>query len=106
MCDKVVRDGMVAVLYSPGYGAGWYTWNPGCGPQILFDPDIVAAIEAKDYQKAEDIAESKYPDAYSGGVKDLTIRWLPVGTEFRVSEYDGSEHIITACDDKAEYVTA
>ena len=20
-------DGNVAVLYSPGFGAGWYTWN-------------------------------------------------------------------------------
>ena len=24
--DKVVRDGLVAVLVSPGHGAGWYTW--------------------------------------------------------------------------------
>lgn len=25
--DKVIRDGMVAVIYSPGYGAGWSSWN-------------------------------------------------------------------------------
>ena len=25
--QKVIRDGKVAVLYSPGYGAGWYTWS-------------------------------------------------------------------------------
>jgi hypothetical protein len=25
--EKVIRDGKVAVLYSPGYGAGWYSWN-------------------------------------------------------------------------------
>ena len=25
--NKVIRDGKVAVLYSPGYGAGWYSWN-------------------------------------------------------------------------------
>ena len=24
--EKVIRDGKVAVLYSPGYGAGWSTW--------------------------------------------------------------------------------
>ena len=23
--EKVIRDGKVAVLYSPGYGAGWTT---------------------------------------------------------------------------------
>ena len=27
MMEKVIRDGKVAVLYSPGYGAGWsYSW--------------------------------------------------------------------------------
>lgn len=25
--DKVIKDGKVAVLYSPGFGAGWFTWN-------------------------------------------------------------------------------
>jgi hypothetical protein len=25
--NKLIRDGMVAVLYSPDYGSGWYTWN-------------------------------------------------------------------------------
>jgi len=24
---KYIRDGKVAVLYSPGFGAGWSTWN-------------------------------------------------------------------------------
>ena len=24
---KCIRDGKVAILYSPGYGAGWSTWN-------------------------------------------------------------------------------
>lgn len=25
--DKVIEDGKVAVLISPNYGAGWYSWN-------------------------------------------------------------------------------
>ena len=25
--EKVIRNGQVAVLYSPGFGAGWYSWN-------------------------------------------------------------------------------
>ena len=29
--DKVIRDGKVAVLYSPGFGAGWSTWSRGGG---------------------------------------------------------------------------
>ena len=27
MVEKLERDGKVAILYSPGYGAGWSTWN-------------------------------------------------------------------------------
>jgi hypothetical protein len=34
-----------------------------------------------------------YPDTYCGGADDLVIEWLPVGTAFRVHEYDGSESI-------------
>ena len=26
MSDKVIRDGKVAVIISPGFGAGWSTW--------------------------------------------------------------------------------
>jgi hypothetical protein len=42
---KVIRDGKVAVLYSPGFGAGWYSWNSSV-PQCLFSPEIVAMVEA------------------------------------------------------------
>ena len=36
-------DGQVAVLYSPGYGAGWSTWNDfsGC---LIFDSRIVELV--------------------------------------------------------------
>jgi len=42
--NKLVRDGKVAVLYSPDYGSGWYTWNPN-NPELLFDPAIVQLVE-------------------------------------------------------------
>jgi hypothetical protein len=35
--------------------------------------------------------EAKYPDGYFGGVTDLKVKWIPVGTQFRIHEYDGSE---------------
>ena len=41
---KVIENGQVAVIYSPGFGAGWYTWNQGRFPELndgtalLFDP--------------------------------------------------------------------
>jgi hypothetical protein len=34
-----------------------------------------------------------YPDVYCGGADDLSIQWLPVGTAFRIHEYDGSESV-------------
>jgi len=97
--EKVVRDGKVAVLYSPGYGAGWFSWNTG-HEGLLYDPEIVAAVEADDRAEAAAIAERKYPDCYAGGASDLAIRWVDEGQRFRIDEYDGSESVVL-CDEDA-----
>ncbi len=90
--SKVVRDGKVAVLYSPGFGAGWYTWG-GDGDQTrLFDPELVAAVESGDAAEQVRIAERKWPDAYLGGLP-LSIDWVPQGERFEIDEYDGSESV-------------
>ena len=91
--EKVIRDGKVAVLVSPGFGAGWSSWNYRC-PELLFDPEVVKMVE--DGTGAETIVmycEAKYPEGYFGGADDLEVRWLPVGTCFRIHEYDGSESL-------------
>ena len=99
MTDKVSRDGQVAVLYSPGFGAGWYTWNSDARA-LLFDPELVRLVETKALVAAiKDRAEVVCPDGYFGGADDLTIRWIPVGTRFRFHEYDGNEEIITQDED-------
>ena len=36
----------------------------------------------------------EFKDVYCGGASNLSIRWIPVGTQFRIEEYDGSEHVI------------
>jgi hypothetical protein len=87
-----VRDGKVAVLYSPGFGAGWYTWNLE-HPEIVFDPMIVDLIENGDLDKLQNYVTVRYPDIYAGGLGDLTIKWIPEGTLFRIHEYDGSESV-------------
>ena len=88
---KVVRDGMVAVLVSPGFGAGHCSWNGDASP---FEPELVNAIEngATDDEK-EEIANRLYPEEYNGGARDLVVRWVPEGSAFRIKEYDGSESI-------------
>lgn len=91
--DKVIRDGKVAVLYSPSYGAGWYSWHKV--PELLFDPVVVKMIQDKDTSYAiSNYCEEKYGDnKYYGGADQLEIMWLDVGTEFIIKEYDGSESI-------------
>jgi len=90
--NKLVKDGKIAVLYSPGFGAGWYTWNYDT-PEILFDPAIVKFVENKKWAELDTYVTLKYPEIYKGGMTDLQVKWIPEGTLFKVNEYDGSESI-------------
>ena len=89
---KLIDNGRVAVLYSPGFGAGWSTWNQGV-PEILFDPAIVKFIENDQMAELTTYVTLKYPGLYTGGMDSLAVAWLPVGANFRIIEYDGSESI-------------
>lgn len=97
--DKVIRNGKVAILYSPGYGAGWFSWNTEY-KELLFHPKLVEMVEngKRDELTDEWIKENLGIDIYAGGSRDLEIGWLPEGTGFRIDEYDGSESITTAND--------
>ena len=103
--EKVVRNGLVAVLISPNFGAGWSTWNP-LKPELLFDPAVVAMVEdGTDFKTIEAYCEAKYPPhGYFGGADDLVIEWVPVGTQFKVHEYDGSETL--EVKEAMEWITA
>lgn len=105
---KEIRNGLVAVLYSPGYGAGWSTWNgirdAVSDEELIFEPQIVALTIQRDLEEitADQHFElvSSYctqtwgEDAvYCGGVRDLEVLWIPEGTLFKINEYDGSESI-------------
>jgi hypothetical protein len=90
--EKLIIDGKVAVLYSPGYGAGWYSWNLE-HPEIVFDSAIVKLVESEKFNELETYMTLKYPDMYLGGMRDLVIKWLPLGTKFRIDEYDGNESV-------------
>ena len=95
--NKVIRDGKVAVLYSPGFGAGWSTWlyNDATRLKSIFEPRLVEAVERN--ASHEEIAviakETLGENFFTGGVEDLTICWIPVGTCFDIDEYQGSESI-------------
>ena len=94
------ENGNVAVLISPGFGAGWSSWSHGEDTEgLLFDSRLVDAVLAK---KSLDefiaLCESLGYDNYQGGAEDLTVVWLEPGTRFVVEEYDGSESIRTFDD--------
>lgn len=90
---KLIRDNKVAVLVSAGYGAGWYSWHGD--ERLLFDPKIVEMLEAEaDFHDIEIYCESTYGDEiYYGGLYDLCVKWIPVGSQFQVTEYDGAESL-------------
>ena len=93
--EKVIRDGKVAVLYSPGWGAGWYSWHGM--EELLYHPTLVQMVE--DGQRLDITNElcnsilGKGRRVVVMGEENLTIEWLPIGTEFIIDEYDGNESI-------------
>lgn len=97
--EKVIKNGEVAVLISHGFGAGWYTWNPN--EQLLFHPKLVEMV---DKGRAHEITQEWVSEnlgidgVYCGGVDNLEIHWLPIGTTFSINEYDGSEFIVLLTD--------
>ena len=103
--EKVIRNGNVAVLYSPGYGAGWSTWcyNSALIETLLFHPLIVEKVE---YGHENEITTEwlveqfgrDFEDVYCGGTYQLKIEWLPEGTAFRIDAYDGAETVIAKQD--------
>ena len=107
--SRLIRDGQVAVLYSPSWGAGWSTWeqDPDVRIAMLFDPQIADIRDqgAPDWQeRVAAIARIKYPDAYLGGLQDLRVKWLRQGTQFRIDEHDGNELVVI--NGEQEWITA
>lgn len=103
--NKVVRfnhetcQNEVAILFSPGFGAGWYSWHGQ--EQLLFDAHLVNMVQQG---MAEDInadvlamvlgiPHAEAETIYLGGVAELEVAWVPLGEDFRVDDYDGSESI-------------
>jgi len=93
MTEKLVRDGKVAVLIHQDYGAGWSTWSYEKAEELLFDKDIARAVLDKDFEKVKEIASKKYSEETMLCVEELSVVWIPVGEEFRLTEYDGYEEI-------------
>lgn len=101
----VTTDNQTLVMYSPGYGSGWSTWNRKYTKYFLFDIRIIDYISKKKYIKEFSDEEVKifikelfninyYDDLPClGGFWQLEIKLIPKNTMFKIREYDGSESI-------------
>lgn len=97
--EKLIKDGCVAVLVSHGYGAGWSTWEND--ERMIFDPVLAEMLEREVVdgsidvsEELEIVAKQRYPEAYLGGLDGLAVHWVPIGSRFRIEEYDGAESIV------------
>ena len=103
----------IEVLYSPNYGAGWYTWNQNY-PQLLVDPEIIKIVKEYDVQlelhsryseqykelcsnKQEVITryvENTYSEnIYCGGARYLTVLEVDIGDRILIGHRDGFESV-------------
>ena len=80
------------VLISPGYGAGWSTWE---GAGLATDVRLIDAFERgiSALEMQELCADLGYGDVYMGGFKNLKVVEIPAGELFQIREYDGYESI-------------
>lgn len=90
MTERINRNGMVAVAVSGGFGAGWSTWNDVDPMDARFNQLF---LDGK-HQEAADLCE-QLKLGYPNGARDVEIEWIPEGTDFIISEYDGSESLET-----------
>ena len=64
--EKIEQDGKVAVLYSPGYGAGWSSWASDDQREALcMDARIVGPVLAGDTDGAAAAAKAMFPKFYT-----------------------------------------
>ena len=103
----------IEILYSPGFGAGWSTWTHILTPdqtyRMIAHPTIVAMAKKEIPFDKDQILSTIFEDEpiesfFMGGWEDIRVRALPVGTVFRINEYDGSESI--EIYNPAHYMTA
>jgi hypothetical protein len=114
------------VLYSPGFGAGWASWNSECGKALAEDSELIKLVEAgkhtgrtpdtrwreNDYHECSPEffaramqlwragGQTDHDSApYFGGVNGLKV--CEVDGPYRIVEYDGSESIEIA--DRTEW---
>lgn len=113
---------MKEILYSPGFGAGFATWNDN-SKELAEDPELIKLVEKGEHKgfttwqelkeaglnyvkgfdeeasiafikRAQEVNEGRH--VYFGGVAQLEVTW--VSGKYRIDHYDGSESVRTEND--------
>lgn len=98
------KDKKIEILISPGYGAGWSTWN-NQSINLAVDKRIIDFFKKNgkdvEHEKLKNFLNSiGYNDVYVGGWKKLVIEKISPNERFRIDEYDGSESLIPYGEDE------
>lgn len=88
--EKYIKDGKVGVIISPGYGTGFYTG--GAPLEAVFSPPLITMIQNRDLYGVYKILKEKH-NFYFMDLFNLDVKWIPQGSRFKITEYDGSESI-------------
>jgi hypothetical protein len=108
-------EGLVPVLYSPGFGAGWYTsFDPENAPEeVIFDSRLVQFVASEEFRRLFNSQQYHLREGdknkqvfhemmtnwfgltgvYAGGFSQLKIQLIPKNVQFRIEEYDGAESV-------------
>jgi hypothetical protein len=91
--NKLVKDGKVAVLYTPMSIVGWYTRHGD--DRLVFDPTLATLVlNDATVEEINTYCKQHYSE-YSNlrGTDSLEVEWVSIGKRFVIREYDGSEWI-------------
>ena len=96
------------VLVSYCYGAGFSTW---AYHEMAYDRRVIEfwlshkddeqwMMDVRYHTEGRAFSETinfftsiGYPDLYFGGFANCELEWVPIGTNFRINEYDGAESL-------------
>lgn len=110
--------GNVAVLYSKAYKYKWNNVIKKHSKEIMFYPPLVyflivggnpydlvdghTRLSQKGKELVQDLFKETSKMSYLEDLKNLAIKWVPVGKMIRVIEVDGYERI--ECFDEADWI--
>ena len=94
------NNGLIEVLISCGYGAGWSTWNNNYSINLAVDKRIIDYYKKNKERKLgkneieKFLSSIGYEGVYCGGWNKMAIETVPPNCKFRIDEYDGAESLI------------